>query len=296
MNITLERPRFFPRQLVTPDDLTLAQDYMREKMRRHNRYLHGWGVVCGALVEVNETRSPWKVIIRPGYILGPCGDEIVLDRDICFDVRTRCLTAVTGDPCEEVASVSGCGGSGGRQVREGIWLIAVRYKEFPSSPVRVYQAGCGCDDAHCEYSRWRDGYEICVLPPPCPESHQNAPPISLPAPAPVTVCLQPPADPWVILARVVVTAQGVVSEIDNCGCRRVVLSAAPFWTRCNTPVWKADGGATPVPTEPGTPTTPPAGGTTPPRGPGAQPTAGTTPAGGAAPSGPRIGGSTEPNR
>jgi hypothetical protein len=237
MNTTLERPRFFPRQLVTPDDLTLAQDYLREKMRRHNRYLHGWGVVCGAMVEFPNPLKPWKVVIRPGYILGPCGDEIVLDRDICFDIRNRCVTAATGDPCEDIAQPTdcGCNGPGGRQPRDGVWLIAVRYKEFPASPVRVYQGGCGCDDASCEYSRWRDGYEICVLPPPCPESHMNPPEIALPGPAALRFCPDPPADPWVILAKVTVNAQGAITEIDNCGCRRVVFSTAGWWTRCNSP-------------------------------------------------------------
>ena len=64
---TIERPRFFPRQLVTPDDLTLGQEYLRNKIRRHNRYLHGWGVVCGTRVDAST--KPWKVIINKGYIL-----------------------------------------------------------------------------------------------------------------------------------------------------------------------------------------------------------------------------------
>ena len=45
-----ERPRYYPRQLMTPGELTLEAEYFRDRMRRHNVYLHGWGVVCGALV------------------------------------------------------------------------------------------------------------------------------------------------------------------------------------------------------------------------------------------------------
>jgi hypothetical protein len=97
---TIERPRFFPRQLVTPDDLTLGQDYLRNKIRRINRYLHGWGVVCGTRVDAST--KPWKVIVRPGYILGPFGDEIVVERDVCFDLRTRCLAVSAGDACDEI--------------------------------------------------------------------------------------------------------------------------------------------------------------------------------------------------
>jgi len=38
---------YFPRQLLTADDMTADQQYFLNKLRRHNRYLHGWGVVCG---------------------------------------------------------------------------------------------------------------------------------------------------------------------------------------------------------------------------------------------------------
>src|SRR5580658_9102554 len=91
-----ELPRYYPRQLITPDDLTLEQNYFRDRMRRHNRLLHGWGVVCGALVCPATTTNPdgtvslvpWKVVVQTGYILGPYGDEIILDCVRTVDVRT----------------------------------------------------------------------------------------------------------------------------------------------------------------------------------------------------------------
>src|SRR5258706_5544857 len=96
----LERPRYFPRQLITPAELTLEQTYFRDKLRRHNRLLHGWGVVCGA--EVCAVRNPdgnswepWKVRVRPGYILGPIGDEITIARERIVDLR---VTSATGGP------------------------------------------------------------------------------------------------------------------------------------------------------------------------------------------------------
>ena len=75
-----ERPRYFPRQLITPDDMNLAQDYVRNRMRRHNRLLHGWGVVCGAIVQPGK--DPWTVVISPGFVLGPYGDEISIDQPV----------------------------------------------------------------------------------------------------------------------------------------------------------------------------------------------------------------------
>ena len=59
----LERTRFFSRQLVAPEDLTQDQLYFREKSRRHNRMLHGWGIVCGACVKAGAT--PYEVVVEP---------------------------------------------------------------------------------------------------------------------------------------------------------------------------------------------------------------------------------------
>jgi hypothetical protein len=226
----IERPRFFPRQLVTPDDLTLGQEYFRNKMRRHNRYLHGWGVVCGARVDASS--KAWKVIVDKGYILGPYGDEILIDHEICFDVRRRCFSEASGDACSEIVDPL-CPESTLEPRRGGKPLyIAVRYKEIPSRPVRVQPVGCGCDDTNCEYSRWRDGYEICVLDR-CPPSHESpADRSGLTAPAEIPDCPPCPTDPWVVLAKVSIDDRGNVTEIDNCTCRRMVLSLAPYWSTC----------------------------------------------------------------
>ena len=108
-----ERPRFYPRQIITADDLTLDQEYSRQKFQRHNRFLHGWGVVCGATLDY--TTKPWMIKVAAGYVLGPCGEEIVLCTDVCFDIRTRCVTAAPPgqDPCADIWQPprSGCHGT-----------------------------------------------------------------------------------------------------------------------------------------------------------------------------------------
>jgi hypothetical protein len=242
----LERPRYYARQLLTPAELTLEQQYFRDKMRRHNRLLHGWGVVCGAgvcLIPKDDSgqnpttgqnvppdqAKPWVVRVQPGYILGPYGDEILIDREVVFDLRTCGLTGVTGEPgepadpwCADVYV----------QRQDGPLFVAVRYKEMQSRPVRVQPAGCGCDETQCEYSRWRDGYEICALAE-CPPSHQKPPKIdeifrggTLPD------CPDCPSDPWVVLARVEIKADGTITKLEHCACRRQVASFGPFWWSC----------------------------------------------------------------
>src|SRR6478735_4226312 len=47
----LQRLTYFYGQLLGPRDLQGEQAYLREKHRLANRFLHGWGVVCGLEVE-----------------------------------------------------------------------------------------------------------------------------------------------------------------------------------------------------------------------------------------------------
>ena len=235
MRGSIERPRFFPRQLVTPDDLTLGQDYFRNKLRRMNRYLHGWGVVCGA--RVDRSSKAWCVVVHPGYVLGPHGDEIVIEQDLCFDLRTRCVAAGGGDACDDIVIDPLCRDRtvDTRQADAPLY-VALRYKEVPARPVRVQPVGCGCDDTSCEFSRWQDGYEICVLDA-CPDSHAQPPAIDqFLKPGTIPDCPPCPTDPWVVLAVVTVDAQGAVGTIDNCACRRMVRSAGAFWWQCGDPV------------------------------------------------------------
>ena len=236
-----ELPRYYPRQLITSDDLTLEQEYFRNKLRMHNRMLHGWGVVCGAQVCMvprangngNGEFEPWKVYVKPGYILGPCGDEIVIDCARIVDLRTSGVTGVTGEPCVDAVD-PWCVEVFEREGPDTLYL-AVRYKQEATRPVRVQPAGCGCDDTRCENSRWRDGYEIKVLDH-CPHEHAE-PPIfdDLFEESPIPPCPPPPEDPWVGLAKIELDADGVISRIDNCACRRMVLSHANFWWHCEPP-------------------------------------------------------------
>ncbi|MEU7000201.1 hypothetical protein [Nonomuraea sp. NPDC046570] len=216
---TLERPRYFPRQLITPDDLTLEADYFRDRMRRHNRYLHGWGVVCGALVCVVPARTggnePWLVRVEPGYVLGPYGDEIVVDQACEVPLRGEVGT----DPwCAEVYVKD----------RTGPLYVAIRYREHRARPIHAQPAGCDCDQLACEYSRFRDGYEFGILDS-CPASHQppgGEPQSGNPA------CPAPPDSPWVVLAEVTADEDGTITKIDNCSCRRIVSSSRDTPGRC----------------------------------------------------------------
>jgi hypothetical protein len=155
----LERVRFFPRQLLGADDLNAEQHYFREKLRRHNRFLHGWGVVCGCEVKAAPTREkPLQVVICPGYVVTPQGDEILIGAPAYFDLAT-CMVS-SDDPC---AFSRPCPPVTTTLPQRQVLHLAVCYKECEVRPVRVAPVGCSCDDVACDYSRIRDAYEFRCL-------------------------------------------------------------------------------------------------------------------------------------
>ncbi|MES2938098.1 MAG: hypothetical protein V4864_10470 [Pseudomonadota bacterium] len=213
----LERLRYFNRQLLNADDMRTEQEYFREKLRRHNRYLHGWGVACGCSVEPVKDAKNWTVQVCPGYAVGPQGDDIQIDQCVTVDLRLGAepQPCTVRWPCPPAGDMPGTS-QGPRKA-----YIAVRYAECHSRPVKVLAAGCGCDDTQCEYSRVRDSFEIKVLWT-LPESHVAARQddkawLAALAEAskdeerlgmPVPPCPQCPSDPWVVLATVLLPAEG----------------------------------------------------------------------------------------
>lgn len=230
----LERTRFFARQLVMPDDLTQDQIYFREKMRRHNRMLHGWGVVCGACVA--RGNGACEVIVDPGYILGPYGDEIVIEAPVTIDICRQGLAERDGCCGEELDPW--CADTR-RQCVEGTLYLAIRYRECESRPIRSMSAacGCGCDDAACEYSRIRDNYAIKLLRelPPSYATPMAPPPADALAPCrdgKARACPPCPTDPWVILADIGITRDCSVRTVNCLAHRRYVISYGSYYRIC----------------------------------------------------------------
>ena len=83
------RPRFFAGQLLTEEDLNRLDRYIVEKNKLHNRYLHGWGVVCGLEVICHPCEG--QVTVTSGYALSPVRRRHRL-------VRERCRQRVRSDP------------------------------------------------------------------------------------------------------------------------------------------------------------------------------------------------------
>ena len=221
----LERIRFYPRQLISADDLNQEQAYHRAKLREHNRFLHGWGVVCGCDVQpAPETDKAWQVRICPGYVVTPQGDTVWIRSEVLFDLATCFLQSK--DPC---AFARPCPPVTRRALTQNVVYLAVRYTECSARPVRVAPAGCSCDDADCEYSRMRDGYEFCCLST-LPDTHNGThyDCRHLLATDAIVPCPECPEDPWVVIATIQLPTSATtrISHIDPFADRRVLYSTA----------------------------------------------------------------------
>lgn len=77
--VRLKRPNYFDGGQLTTDDLNAAQAYQRERAWQHNRMLHGYGIVVGLEVGVQENEDgSTQVIVSPGYALDGWGREMVV--------------------------------------------------------------------------------------------------------------------------------------------------------------------------------------------------------------------------
>lgn len=141
---TYERPLFATGQTLAAVDLTALQSYVAGKNRLHNRYLHGWGVVCGLEVVCDDCEG--SVTIRPGYAIDPCGADIVVAQPVRFDV---------------VKAIRDCEGQGRPRTGDcdpwlpppdpgckdalGHWCVALRYREVETAVAqRLTSGGSAC--------------------------------------------------------------------------------------------------------------------------------------------------------
>jgi hypothetical protein len=206
-------------------------------------------VVCGCEVKPAPTQAkPFQVVICPGYVVAPTGDEIMIGAPALFDLAT-CLVS-SDDPC--AVSVPCPPVTTSTPLRSLIYL-AVCYRECITRPVRVAPAGCSCDESQCDYSRIRDGYTFsCLSQKPAPVTGPTCEQL---CDGVLLSCPPCPADDCVVLATIrletkfvpnpkisdaALAAQYLVADtapvrIDNLTDRRLLYSTANLQTMalCN---------------------------------------------------------------
>ncbi len=182
-----ERVPYFTGQLLTADDLAAEQTYVVGKQHRHNRMLHGSGVVCGLLVEATDPPSA-RLVVQPGMAIDCCGRELVLTDELTID---------PSDLLEHPAT--------GSVVVTGRAFVTVEYEESEVAPTPVP----GMDDPDAR--RIRETVRVSISP----ERPQTSEPPAASRPCP------PCPDPRVTLAAVDLSPPITTDHIDN-GVRRAI--------------------------------------------------------------------------
>jgi len=202
--VTIERTRYFTGQLLGKDDLELEQLYVREKLRRHNRMLHGWGIVSGLGVQAGPADS--ELTVEPGYALDRHGDEIVVPDAVIVDLLSEDDDGNAVAPCPRPDDHERKRVRRRRSAKRPLYL-GIRYAECASRPVPVAES--------VEYSRTRESFAIKLLSK-LPASYRRLPPRGRNN--------DPRAEPWVILAEIVLDLDLKVSNVDRRSHERYVVA------------------------------------------------------------------------
>ncbi|HTX91833.1 MAG TPA: hypothetical protein VMC09_11530 [Anaerolineales bacterium] len=143
------RPRFFDGQLLSADDLTRLENYIVKKNRLHNRYLNGWGVVAGLEVVCHACKD--QVVVRPGYALSPCGDDIQVCDEVAVpicDLINQCRPSRSDDCYSTGLTPEEAGCADAQQD----WILMICYDEKPSrgiTPLRNTGGSACCSKCNC---------------------------------------------------------------------------------------------------------------------------------------------------
>ena len=167
----LKRLQYFFGQVLSPQDFRDEQADFREKLKLHNRCLHGFGVVCGLEVLPISPSDPCdpepephpRVRIRCGLAYDYEGNELVVRRDLIVDLP--------------------------KETADELWL-SLCYCEQPADPSRpVLPDACGASP-DCVFGKLRDAVRVRVS--------QKEPPKDTSCDSCCSQC----ADPCVLLARI----------------------------------------------------------------------------------------------
>ena len=141
------RVRYFTGQILGTADFETEQRYVVDRLRRRNRWLHGWGVVGGLRVSLSQG----QIVVATGLALDCAGNEIEVPRPTAWALpaagKTCYLTLAFAErPIHPVAvpvdPSSGNAGTEHSRVEEGLVLAY-----SPEDPARAHAAPRGRSNA-----------------------------------------------------------------------------------------------------------------------------------------------------
>jgi len=158
------RPRYFAGQLVRHGDLEAGESHSLARHRRHAMHVHGCGVVCGLLVELETDPAGEQVlVIAPGFAVDGAGNELELGEATSARLGEICY--LTG--AAEARSTGSWPPDGGDVCALGPladqrYYLALCHAEATFCPVPAYPDECG-GTLRTEPARRRDCPHLVLL-------------------------------------------------------------------------------------------------------------------------------------
>ena len=140
----LRRVNYFEGRLLSAADFRTEQEYHREKSRRHNRRLHGCGVVSGLTVSLASGTSRPAITVKPGVGIDAAGNELELDAERSIPIG----------------------------VKAGAFVVVLRYVERPVEPIP--RIGAGGDADTLGHARIEEDSELGLVPDDPPRRSGDA--------------------------------------------------------------------------------------------------------------------------
>lgn len=170
-------PRYHFGMLLGVDDFETEQAYHRGKVRLHNAWLHGEGVVWGLGVDLPMAGAKLRGEIRvnPGLALDAAGRELHLDAAACVDVAAW-YQAQAQDP--EMIAVAQVATNGA--VTIPVAHVVARFSACAARPVPSIAEPCaegGGTGVSC--SRAQETVELLLIPGPPPPRYDAYPRLRL---------------------------------------------------------------------------------------------------------------------
>jgi hypothetical protein len=221
------RNNYFTGKLMTEKDFQDEQSYFGGKGRQHNRYLHGYGVVCGLRVLPFEPPQPDRVVVEPGLALDPWGREIVVAEPAEFDLGERgCLDAIVPGRSRSVYLVVEYHEEGADWVpRPGMGEPGLENNAVPSRIIETFHLSLRPEPPELDDDVDR---QLCEGLATAIREKADAERLHALLCELLTRPCRPCApDPALTLARIDLPTRGPITaaQIDNCSHRRLALSA-----------------------------------------------------------------------
>lgn len=165
--IAVERNRYYTGRYMAARDFSDEQAYYTDHRHLHNRLLHGWGVVCGLEVDPHtapECAKGW-VVIRAGMALDCCGREIIVERDIYYELK-HLKTDHPAPPAETApdalppAPVESAALAAPTYSEHRRFLLGLEYHEELCEYAPALYSENACDPRRTEANRVREGWRL----------------------------------------------------------------------------------------------------------------------------------------